>query len=70
MCKDQSKLTIKNKNDIKSAMESIKDGDLYRYLHRVGDDCIKSEIEWALKQMLDDKSFKTVVAVFKVATSE
>lgn len=63
------KLTKKNLRDIAKAEETIKDGDLYEALHRVGDDTTKSEVEWALKQVLDEAAYRKVVAVFKVAVA-
>lgn len=64
-----SKLTKKNLASIARAEKTVQDGDLYDALHRVGDDPCKSEIEWALKQVLDEATFRKVVAVFKVAVS-
>lgn len=65
----KGKLTKKNMRDIERAEKSVKGGDLYDALHRVGDDPVKSEIERALKQALDEATFRKVVAVFKVAVT-
>lgn len=48
----------------------VEKGDLYKHLHHVGDDPTKAEIEQALREMLDDETFRRVVAVFKIATDE
>lgn len=64
------KLSKKNLADVAKAEKSVEYGDLYDYLHRVGDDTTKSEIEQALLQVLDPATFCKVVAVFAVATSE
>jgi hypothetical protein len=63
-------LTRVEKAKIDEAKESLCPGDLYSALHRVGDDPVKSEIEDVLERALDEDAFKTVVAIFKVATSD
>ena len=63
-------LTKKQKIAVEAESRNTTDGDLYRYLKYVGDDTTKSEIEEALKIVLDDKAFRTVVAVFRIATQE
>lgn len=67
---DQTKLTPKQHKQIAAEATKVKDGDLYRHLHRVGDDTAKSEIEWALGQILDVDTFRKVVAVFKIAVTD
>lgn len=64
------KLSKKNRKDLDKAGKTVAYGDLYDYLHRVGDDTTKMEIEQALVQILDEQTFCKVVAVFAVATSE
>lgn len=64
------KLTKKNLADIARAEKTVQRLDLYRALHRVGDDPVKLEIEEVLETVLDPATFKKVVAVFKVATSD
>ena len=63
-------LTKKQKIAVEAESRNTTDGDLYRYLKYVGDDTTKSEIEEALRVVLDDKTFRTVVAVFRIATQE
>jgi len=63
-------LTKKNLKQIDKEAHCVRDGDLYRHLHRVGDDPTKAEIEQVLKEMLNDETFRKVVAVFKIATEE
>ena len=63
-------LTKKNLKQIDTEATKVENGDLYRHLHRVGDDPTKAEIEQVLKEMLDDETFRRVVAVFKIATEE
>lgn len=60
------------KKDIKAINDwakKVKRGDLYRALHDVGDDPVKSLIEDALKQQLSDATFRRVVAIFMLASS-
>jgi hypothetical protein len=64
------KLTKKETMAIEAESRHVTDGDLYRYLKCVGNDPTKSEIESALKQVLDDKTFRTVVAVFRLSTQD
>lgn len=64
------KFSKKNLADLAKAEAGVQHGDLYDYLHRVGDDPVKSEIEDALLTILDPATFRKVVAVFAVATSE
>ena len=45
--------------------EPVNPGDLYDTLHHVGDDPLKSWIEDTLIEVLDERSYKLVVAVFK-----
>jgi len=61
-------LSKKEERLITKEAKKVKDGDLYDALHRVGDDPVKSEIEDCLKDILDDKTFKRVVAIFNIAT--
>lgn len=63
-------LTKKQHGQIAREAAKVQDGDLYRHLHHVGDDTAKSEIEWALKQVLDEATFRKVVAVFKIAVTD
>jgi hypothetical protein len=63
-------LSAKNRRDIITQALTVHSGDLYTYLHRVGDDTTKAEIEDALRELLDDATFRAVVAVFKIATTE
>jgi hypothetical protein len=63
-------LTKKNLAKIEAEAAKVEDGDLYKHLHRVGDDPVKGEIEQALSEMLDEKTFRRVVAVFKIATDD
>ncbi len=63
-------LTKKQHKQIAAEAAKVKQGDLYTHLHHVGDDTAKSEIEWALEQILDGETFKKVVAVFKIATTD
>lgn len=56
---------------IKRVMNGVKKPqDLYTSLHRVGDDCTKSDIEEVLKDLLDPKTYELVLRVFHVATDE
>ncbi|MGH9920320.1 MAG: hypothetical protein ACRD6W_15815 [Nitrososphaerales archaeon] len=63
-------LTKKQHAQIAAEAKKVKQGDLYKHLHRVGDDTTKSEIEWALEQVLDGPTFQKVVAVFKIAVTD
>ena len=63
-------LSRKDSARIDAEATSIQDGDLYRALKHVGDDPTKSAIEATLKEMLDQETFKRVVAVFVIATSD
>lgn len=69
MAKDRS-LTKRQHGQIAAEAAKVKQGDLYRHLHRVGDDTAKAEIEWALEQVLDEETFRKVVAVFKIAVTD
>ena len=62
------KLTEKQKAKILKKAEKAEFGDLEGYLHHVGDDCVKSEVEDILHELLDEKSFKIVLAAFYTAT--
>jgi hypothetical protein len=62
------KLTKGQLARIAKEAKKVKEGDLYTHLHHVGDDPVKSEIEWALEQILSKKDFAKTVAVFKIAT--
>lgn len=53
---------------IEKEMKKIKKGDLYYALHHVGDDPVKSEIDKMLEEMLDDSTFRKVVAIFNLST--
>ena len=64
------RITKKNRADLEKAEAAVKYGDLYDHLHRVGDDPVKAEIEDALLALLDPATFRKVVAVFAVATSD
>ena len=64
-----TKLTKKQHAQIAREAKKVASGDLYKHLHRVGDDTAKSEIEWALEQVLDPETFRKVVAVFKIAVT-
>jgi hypothetical protein len=64
------RITKKVRRDLEKAGEAVEYGDLYDCLHRVGDDPVKAEIEDALLAVLDPATFRKVVAVFAVATSE
>lgn len=55
---------------IKVAAMVAKDGDLYRALHLVGDDPIKSCIEDTLKELLPEQTYKQVLAVFNIFTDD
>ncbi len=55
---------------IDKAAETVKDGDLYKALHYVGDDTAKMEIEEVLQEILDPETFRRIVAVFKIATTD
>lgn len=50
--------------------DTVKHGDLYNALHRVGDDPVKADIEETLQDLLPSDVFKQVVAVFKLATED
>ena len=50
--------------------KAVKDMDLYRCLHNVGDDEVKSFIEEVLKQVLPPETYAKVVAVFLIAVEE
>ena len=63
-------VTSQDRKLIDHAKSRVCRGDLYRALHRVGDDLVKSAIEEYLEALLDEDAFKTVVAIFKVATSD
>lgn len=61
-----------SKRDLKKLAkekEIVKEGDLYRALHFVGDDPVKFEIEEILKGLLDDDTWRTVAAVFNLSTA-
>ena len=64
------RLSKKNVRDLARAVKAVQYGDLYDHLHRVGDDPVKSEIEDVLLAVLDPTTFRKVVAVFAVATSD
>jgi hypothetical protein len=61
-------LSKKDEKKIVRAAKKVEPGDLYRALHRVGDDSTKSEIETVLREMLEPETLKRVIAVFKIAT--
>jgi hypothetical protein len=61
-------LSAKLIKHIDKVAKTVKDGELYRALHNVGDDPVKSDIEEVLKDLLDTDTFNRVVAVFKIAT--
>jgi hypothetical protein len=63
------KLSTKQRKEIGKLATKIKKGDLYNALHRVGDDPVKGWIEDALKDSLEESTFRHVVAVFKYGTS-
>jgi hypothetical protein len=63
-------LNKRNMTRVEKAAKKVKDGDLYRLLHCVGDDPVKLEIEDALRELLSEVTFKQVVAVFAVACSD
>ncbi len=49
--------------------EKVEYGDLYRALHYVHDGDTKIEIENALREILDEVTFRKVAAIFKIATT-
>jgi hypothetical protein len=64
------RLTKRERKDIEQVAETYQRGDLYRCLHRVGDDDVKASVEDALTDLLDPLTFRKVVAVFKIATGD
>jgi hypothetical protein len=63
-------LDAKTRRQVERVAARVQDGDLCRALHQVGDDPVKSEIEDALREALDDATFRKVVAIFQLATAE
>jgi len=61
-------LSKKDDRKITREAKKVRDNDLYYALKHVGDDPVKSEIQSVLREMLDDETFRRVVAVFKIAT--
>ncbi len=53
---------------VREEATKVKYGDLYCCLHMVGDDPIKAEIEENLRSFLDEKTFRNVVALFRLST--
>lgn len=69
-CKPIGKLSFKDFMRVREEATSVQKGDLYQALKYVGDDPVKSEIEDVLSELLDEETFKQVVAVFKIATRD
>ena len=63
-------ISKKEKKAIQTVAKTIKAGDLYKALHCVGDDPIKSCIEDTLRETLSKETFNEVVAVFKLMTDD
>lgn len=55
---------------INKVKKLVKKGTLYSALHHVGDDDVKSMVEDVLEVALDQDVFKTVLAVFEIATND
>jgi hypothetical protein len=60
-------LNSKDRLQVKKEAAKVLRGDLYRYLHEVGDDQDKREIEDNLLSFFSEKTFRSVVAIFKLS---
>jgi len=66
----KSKFSKKEIALVNKVKKTVENGDLYRALHNVGDDPIKSAIEDTLQDALDKKTFNLVVSIFKIYTND
>lgn len=64
------RLSLKDSLEVRLEAPKVKKGDLYQALKRVGDDPVKDVIEETLDELLDEETFRRVVAVFKIATRD